>query len=126
MITKGHFGVTLEPQADSEYGAGRMTLRKVYEGGIEGDSVGQMLSHRTAVEGSAGYVALEVFTGRLDGKTGDFAMQHYGLMNKGESSLTVQVVPDSGTDELVGLAGEMVINIENGAHYYVFEYSFLS
>ncbi|SMF27391.1 Protein of unknown function [Alteromonadaceae bacterium Bs31] len=125
MITKGHFDVALDPQSDTEYQAGRMTIRKTYQGGIEGDSTGQMLSHRTSVEGSAGYVALEFFTGRLEGKTGSFALQHYGLMNKGESSLTVEVVPDSATDELAGLVGEMVINIEAGAHYYVFEYSFL-
>jgi hypothetical protein len=35
----------------------------------------------------------------------------------------VTVVPDSGTDGLVGLAGKMTINIVDGKHLYEFEYT---
>jgi hypothetical protein len=36
------------------------------------------------------------------------------------------VVPQSGTGELVGLEGEMIIRIEGGKHYYDFNYQFSS
>jgi hypothetical protein len=32
------------------------------------------------------------------------------------------VVPDSGTGQLVGLAGKMTIKIEEGKHFYEFDY----
>jgi uncharacterized protein DUF3224 len=38
-------------------------------------------------------------------------------------SLTITVVPDSGTDQLVGLNGKMTINIVDGKHFYEFEYT---
>jgi hypothetical protein len=34
----------------------------------------------------------------------------------------VTVVPDSGTGELVGLAGSMRIQVEDGRHAYTFDY----
>ena len=43
-------------------------------------------------------------------------------MNRGEPSLVVTVVPDSGTEELAGLEGEFMINIEEGKHFYEFTY----
>ena len=43
-------------------------------------------------------------------------------MNRGAASLTISVVPDSGTGELTGLTGTMSIEIANGKHAYVFEY----
>jgi hypothetical protein len=36
-------------------------------------------------------------------------------------SLTITVVPDSGTDQFVGLSGKMTINIVDGKHFYEFE-----
>jgi hypothetical protein len=47
---------------------------------------------------------------------------HTGVMNRGVPSLTVRVVPDSGTGELTGLTGTMAIEITGGKHFYVFEY----
>ncbi|MET0051619.1 MAG: DUF3224 domain-containing protein [Candidatus Thiodiazotropha sp.] len=35
-------------------------------------------------------------------------------------------MPDSGSDELAGLAGTMSINIDDGGHYYEFEYELAS
>jgi hypothetical protein len=75
------------------------------------------------VEGSAGYVALERVTGTLNGKKGSFILQHSGSMKGGESTITVTVVPDSGTEELTGLAGTMQIIIEGKKHSYVFDYT---
>lgn len=44
-------------------------------------------------------------------------------MTRGTPQLSITVVPDSGTDELVGLAGKMTINIVDGKHFYEFEYT---
>ncbi len=44
-------------------------------------------------------------------------------MNRGAPQLSVTVVPDSGTGQLVGLAGKMDIKIADGKHFYDFEYT---
>jgi hypothetical protein len=41
----------------------------------------------------------------------------------GDFKLMVVVVPDSGTGELVGIAGGMSIEIKDGKHFYEFEYT---
>lgn len=82
-----------------------------------------MLAFRSNVKGSAGYVAMERVTGTLGGKQGSFTLQHSGSMDKGAQSLTVTVVPDSGTEELVGLAGTMNIIVDAGKHDYQFRYT---
>lgn len=123
----GTFEVKLLPQkAEENVGdptIGRMSLEKQFQGDLTATSKGQMLAAGTAVEGSAGYVALERVTGTLAGKSGTFALQHYGLMDRGVSHLTISVVPDSGTDQLSGLAGTMMIDVSNGQHAYTFAYT---
>ncbi len=76
-----------------------------------------------SVTQSAAYSAVERVSGTLHGKKGSFALQHTGIMNRGTPSLTITVVPDSATGELVGLTGRMDIIIEGKQHSYVFEYS---
>jgi hypothetical protein len=44
-------------------------------------------------------------------------------MNRGAPWLSISVVPDSGTGQLLGIAGTLSILIENGEHSYVFEYT---
>ncbi len=48
---------------------------------------------------------------------------HRGIMTRGTPELTITVVPDSGTGQLIGLAGKMSINIVEGKHSYDFEYT---
>lgn len=121
----GTFEVKVTPaeDADAEPGLGRFLLSKQFHGDIEGTSKGQMLGASTSVKGSAGYVAIERVTGTLAGRKGSFMLQHVGTMNKGTPQMNVSVVPDSGTDELVGLSGTMTIKIENGKHFYEFNYT---
>lgn len=121
---QGEFEIKMQPQPSGEPQApGRMLLDKRFSGALEGVSQGQMLALRTATEGSAGYVAMELFKGSLAGRRGSFVLQHSGTMNRGAPALTVTVVPDSGTEELQGLAGTMGVRIEGGKHYYDFDYS---
>lgn len=123
----GTFDVQLKSQTTDGYDEdgmlGRMTIDKQLHGDIEGTSIGQMLTAGAAAKGSGAYVAVERVTGSVNGRQGTFAMHHVGVMNRGAPSLSISVVPDSGTGELVGLAGTFVINIESGKHSYVFDYS---
>ncbi len=119
----GNFEVKLTPAGGPEEPVGRLTIAKTFHGDLEATSAGEMLAFGTSVEGSAGYVAMEKVTGKLGAKSGSFALQHTGTMNRGAPSLTVTVVPDSGTEELAGLTGQMTIDIVEGQHLYGFNYS---
>ena len=121
----GRFEVKLTPQTtdDKDTALGRMSIDKQFHGDIEGTSKGEMLTGMTSVKGSAGYVAIEKVSGTLQGKRGTFILQHTGTMNRGVPQLSITVVPDSGTDELAGLAGTMAIKITDGKHSYEFDYT---
>jgi Protein of unknown function (DUF3224) len=125
----GTFEVTLKPQplfhSEASPLLGRMTIDKQFHGDLTATSTGEMLSARTSVENSAGYVAIEMVSGTLHRRKGTFVLQHSSLMTRGEPKQSIIVVPDSGTDELVGLTGTMVIINEAGKHSYAFEYSLL-
>ena len=129
MSTTNHASGTFEVRMTStatDTGAtstiGRFSLDKQFNGDLEGTSKGEMLAISTSVSGSAGYVAMEQVTGVLNGRKGTFALQHTGTMNRGAPQLSVTVVPDSGTDELVGLSGKLEIQITDGKHFYEFDY----
>lgn len=128
LIAKGTFEVTITPQPHQE-GVGdpliaRMSITKTFSGEMNGVSHGQMLAYRSSVvSSSAGYVAMEKVQGTLNGRDGSFVMQHDGVMNRGESLLSIKIVSDSGTDQLEGIAGEMLLTIEQGKHFYEFRYT---
>ena len=118
----GTFQVQLAPQ-ETAAPIGRMSIDKQFHGDLEGTSKGEMLAGMTAVQGSAGYVALEQVTASLHGRTGTFYLQHSGTMDRGAPTLSVTVVPDSGTGQLEGLTGRMNIIVEGGKHAYEFDYT---
>ena len=120
----GTFEVKLTPQTDTpDAPAGRMSIDKQFHGDLAGTSKGQMLmSTSPSVNGSAGYVAIEKVTGTLHGHHGTFYLQHNGTMTRGVGELTITVIPDSGTDELVTLRGTMNVRLDDGKHSYEFEY----
>jgi hypothetical protein len=120
----GTFEVKLNPQTDEvgDPSVGRLSLEKTFSGDMQGTSKGQMLAVATNIPDSAGYVAMERVEGKLNDRKGTFALQHTGTMNRGVPQLNITVVPDSGTGELVGLAGSMTIDIVEGKHFYAFEY----
>lgn len=126
MQAKGHFEVKLAPQPATpdieSANLGRMTIDKQFQGDLQANSLGEMLSAMGQVQGSAGYVAIERVTGSLHGKQGSFVLQHHGIMNRGAPQLSVIVVPDSGAGALTGLTGSMQIRIEEGRHSYIFDY----
>ena len=114
--------LTFEGQAEGSK-LGRLSIDKTISGDLVATTKGQMLSAMTGIKDSAGYVAIEEVEGSLKGKKGTFVLQHTGTMNQGSPSLSVTVVPDSGTGELVGLAGHFNIIIAAGKHSYEFKYT---
>jgi hypothetical protein len=123
----GTFEVKVTPHSppdETEVAAvGKYSLDKNFFGDLEGTSKGEMLAVGTAVQGSAGYVAMEQVTAKLDGRTGTFALQHTGTMDRGAPQLSVTVVPDSGTGQLAGITGKMEITITEGKHFYEFDFT---
>jgi len=101
-IAKGTFQVVIKPQGPSATQdantLGRMLLDNAFEGDLKGVGQGEMLTALTQTKGSAGYVAIE-------------------------QQFSITVVPDSGTGELLGIAGTFKLNILDGKHFYEFEYS---
>lgn len=124
---KGEFEVkrSAEPACDMGDGveAGHFRFDKRFHGDLDAVSVVHMLAVMTDVAGSAAYVAIERLSATLQGRTGTFFMQHNGTMTHGAPSLSLTVVPDSGTGELRGLSGSMAIDIVDGKHFYTFDYA---
>lgn len=128
MRATGTFEVNLQPLEPYAGGGGgitlgRMSIDKRFYGDLEGTSKGEMLSVLTDVEGSAGYVAIEQVSGKLHGKFGTFALQHFGITHEGENRLILEVVPESGSGELASLSGRMAIDRSGGEHRYTFDYT---
>lgn len=128
MQATGEFQIQFEPQVPSFKGShdvriGRMSLRKKYTGALEALSVGEMLSATSPVEGHAGYIALEQLSGTLNGMQGSFVLQHFGIKDPGKQDHRVEIVPGSGTGDLLHLRGTMNIRVEGNKHYYDLNYS---
>ena len=120
----GTFDVTLTP-GDPEVGGavGRFDFTKVFHGDLAGSGAGVMLSGGDPASGSAGYVAIETVDGALRGRSGGFALQQFGQMDRGEPTLRYEVVPGSGHGELDGITGTFELTIEeDGTHRYVLDY----
>ena len=97
-------------------------VSKSFQGDMHGTSEAHMIAAFTGTPGSAGYVAIEHFTGSVGGRSGSFVMQHSGTMNRGDAQLTVTIVPDSGSGDLAGISGTMDIENSDGQHSYVLDY----
>lgn len=133
----GTFEVTMQPQGGQLHGGeppgggdgaagsslGRMSLDKRFSGDLEATGKGEMLTARSDVPTSAAYVAIERVDGRLHGREGSFVLVHKGVMTREAQHLLIEVVPDTGSGQLRGLAGTLDIRIEDGRHYYDFQYS---
>lgn len=115
-----------EPPFDDQPGAllARSVVTKKFQGDLAGSGVVHMTAALSSAENtSAGYVALERVQGTLHGRSGSFVLQHNALSDRGERSLNIVVVPDTGTDELAGIRGSFDIVMDGDQHTYVFEYT---
>jgi hypothetical protein len=82
-----------------------------------------MISARAPVQTSAAYVAVEKIIGTLDGRRGSFTVVHIGVGDASGRTHRVEVVPDTGTEELGGMRGTMTIDIVDGQHSYTVDYT---
>lgn len=130
MHATGTFNVKTIPEtqtvaANDLFPTARFALEKKFSGGMQGDAIGVMLTVGTPKQGeAAAYVAIDQFTGTVNGKRGSFALTHRATMSKqGKSVLEIQVMPDSGRGELEGIAGTLAIDASQGIHHYDFSYS---
>jgi len=122
----GTFEVKMQPLGEGDVAAGsslgRMSLDKQFSGDLQAMGKGEMLAARSDIPTSAAYVAIERVTGTLHGREGSFVLVHKGVMTSEAQRLVIEVVPDTGTGELVGISGTLGIRIEGGKHYYDFDY----
>lgn len=100
----------------------RFDFAKVWTGDVEGVSKGTMVSAGDPAYGTAGYVAMEVFEGRLGAKQGTVAFQQFGTMVGGVQELRYEIVPGSGSGELEDISGVLHTEIDgDGVHHVTFE-----
>ncbi len=123
----GTFEVAMSPGAPESIEAGlglsSYGLSKTFEGGIQGVGTGQMLAGGPAgVETAGTYVALERVVGTVDGRQGAFLLAHRGDINAEGYTLSITVVPGSGTGDLAGISGDFGLTITDGVHHYDLAY----
>jgi hypothetical protein len=118
----GLFTVALTPLPAAPGGAAQHRLDKRFSGDLAGASQGVMISAGNPGSGIAGYVAMEMVTATLAGRSGGFALQHNGTMDASGQKLNIAIVPGSGTGALAGISGSMAIKIENRQHFYTLSY----
>lgn len=83
----------------------RAAVTKTFTGDIEGEGhVEYLMMYRS--DGSATFVGLERFVGRIGGKTGTFVLQRTGIFESGQAKESYSVIPGSGTGDLQGLVGD--------------------
>ncbi len=119
----GEFDVTLKPVSVADEPLMRMSIDKIFHGDLQATSLGQMMAGGNDANGARVYVALETVTGSLKGRTGSFILAHRGTMSSQGQTLSVIIVPDSGTDQLSGISGTLDIEIRDGKHFYTMDYA---
>lgn len=122
MVVNATFEIEIAPEEGLLPGTRRFEFAKVWSGEAEGASRGFMLSAGNPAEGTAGYVALEVFEGRIGGRSGTVAFQQFGTMRDGTQEVRYEVVPGSGTEDLAGSVGSLTLEIDaEGVHHVAFD-----
>ena len=83
----------------------RASVTKSYQGDITGEGkLEYLMMYRD--DGSASLIGLERVVGSVGGRSGSFVLQHSGTFKEGVATVTLVVVPDSGTGDLRGLRGD--------------------
>lgn len=124
----GTFEVKVAPLAADEkvpgVKVGRYGIDKEWKGDLVGASKGEMMTGGGEVKGSGGYVAMEMMDVTLMGRKGTFILMHHATMKAdADFKMLINVIPDSGTGALTGIAGNLTIIIEGKNHSYKFDYT---
>ena len=104
----------------------RASVAKTFTGDVEGESrVEYLMMYRA--DGSATFVGLERFTGRIGDKTGSFVLQRTGTFEQAQAKESYSVIKGSGTGELLGLRGHGESAVGHGMeHPFELDYDFAS
>jgi len=109
-----------EPQTQDAAGNtefAQVTIEKTFTGAVAGTSRVEMLT--ASNETSRMYVAVERFSGSVEGRTGSFVLR----LTAGDEGLSLVLLPGSGTDELAGITGTADIAIDDaGTHTFTLSY----
>ena len=102
----------------------RASVARTFTGDIEGQGqVEYLMMYRG--DGSASFVGLERFVGRLAGKAGTFVLRRTGAFEGGQARESYSVIPGSGTGELRGLRGDGTSDVGHGTeHPFMLSYEF--
>ena len=94
----------------------RASVTKSFTGDIEGEGqVEYLMMYRG--DGSASFVGLERFVGRIGARAGTFVLQRSGVFENGQAKESYAVIPGSATGELRGLRGEGRTALGHGTEY---------
>ena len=108
MLTNATFKITSwdeEPFDEPENGPKltRAHVRRSFHGDLSG--TGNLMYLMTHLDTGASFIGLEKIVGILGGRTGSFVLRHTGSYDGEKATSEYEVVPGSGTGELVGLSG---------------------
>jgi Protein of unknown function (DUF3224) len=131
MATKATGKFKLESWDEDTYaeidGGGKLTrasVKQAFSGAIDGDgSVEWLMCYRP--DETAVFVGLQLVSGRLGERSGDFVLQTIGTFDGGVAKGDWSVVPGSGTGDLQGLRGSGGFSAPHGPEAEVtLEYDF--
>ena len=109
MLTNATFKIISwdeEPFDEPEAGPKltRAHVRSTFHGDLSG--TGNLMYVMTHLDtGVASFMGFEKVVGSLGGRTGSFVLRHKGSFDGEKATTEYEVVPGSGTGELVGLSG---------------------
>jgi hypothetical protein len=112
-----------DTQTGTPVGVARMV--KQFRGGLEGRAESLFTSAFDPERGIGTYVAMESFSGSLDGRAGTLNIAHTATTDGGPARLQeiVVIVPASGTGELTGVTGSGRMHIDaDGTHHLDLDY----
>jgi len=83
----------------------RASVEQRFSGDLDGEGQVEWLMCY-ADDGTARFVGLQRFSGRLGDRAGSFVLETQGTFDGGKATGRWSVIPKSGTDELRGLVGD--------------------
>ena len=118
---------TLAPEpaaADTGTPLGVAVIEKLFDGEVAGRSTTVFTAAFDQAAGIGTYVAMESFSGSLNGRSGTFNYAHSATTSGSDrTDEFFTIVPTSGTGELAGLRGGGGLSIDqDGTHRIWFDY----
>ena len=102
----------------------RASVSKSYSGDIEGEGIVEYLMMYRS-DGTAAFVGLERFTGRIGDRSGTFVLQRTGVYEGEQAKESYSVISGSATGQLTGLRGEGSSAVgHSGEHPFTLDYEF--